>query len=86
MEKVYAIYDPRYLEEQGSEDFEAVCFEVCDTLKEAMQEKDEYGDGNIIVEETLEKQDDGSMLVVDSKIITHEEAIRMIFNPNNPLT
>lgn len=45
----FSIYDPRYLEDKNR----AVCFEVCDTLEEARQNKDDYGDNNVIVKEWI---------------------------------
>ena len=46
MEKKYLIYDSRYRTNPDK----AICFDVCDTLKEAEKNIAEYGDNNVVVE------------------------------------
>lgn len=48
---VYEIYDSRYIDRPD----DSYCFEVCDTLQEAIDNKDEYGQGNVIVETKLKR-------------------------------
>ena len=46
--KYYLLFDGRYRTDEDS----AVCFEVCETLKEAKESCEDYGTGTVIVEMT----------------------------------
>ena len=48
---VYELYDGRYLTNPDK----AICFEVCDTLKEAKINAIEYGDDTVIVKAKLRR-------------------------------
>ena len=63
--KQYVIYDSRYLSDEDA----ATVFEVCETLKEARENKGEYGEGNVIVEETLKHIKGTEFKIVSSTII-----------------
>jgi hypothetical protein len=45
-EKKYLLYDGRYRTDEDK----AVCYEMCDSLKEANENKDDYGTDTVIVE------------------------------------
>jgi hypothetical protein len=47
--KVWMLFDGRYRTDEDA----AVCFEVCDTLKEAKENALDYGDDTVIVEGDL---------------------------------
>lgn len=64
--KDYAIYDSRY----STDPDRAVCFEICDTLKEARESKDDYGDGSVIVEHILEQTGERQFNIISSKIVS----------------
>jgi hypothetical protein len=59
--KKWLLFDGRY---RADED-RAVCFEMCDSLKEAKKNAPEYGDDTVIVECDVE----GKNLLVNSKIV-----------------
>ena len=64
----YALYDGRYLCDPNS----ANCYEVCETLKEARRNRNDYGTDTVIVRETLVKTGfmaSKSYMVTNSKII-----------------
>jgi len=44
--KIWLLFDGRYRTDEDR----AVCYEVCDTLKEAKQNAGDYGDDTVIVE------------------------------------
>ena len=44
--KVYLLFDGRYRTDEDS----AICFEYCETLKEAKENCNDYGDDTVIVE------------------------------------
>jgi hypothetical protein len=46
---VFAIFDSRYLNSPER----SIVFEFCDTLREANKTKKDYGDGNIVVKQTI---------------------------------
>ncbi len=62
----YDIFDARYKTDPDR----ATCFECCDTLKEARENKDDYGDGNIIVKTTMTKFGPAKYEVIKSEIVT----------------
>ena len=64
MNTTYWIYDQRYYSDPDS----ATVFEVCDTLKEARENKDDYG-GGVIVKTVSKKVNKRSYEVVSSTII-----------------
>lgn len=58
--KIWMLFDGRYRTDEDR----AVCYEVCDTLKEAKENANDYGDDTVIVEgETFENE------IRNSKII-----------------
>lgn len=61
----YQIYDSRYYENPDR----AVCFEVCDTLREAQRSRNDYGNNNIIVESKNKKIGVNQYLEISSRII-----------------
>ena len=61
----YMIFDSRYLIDEDS----ATCFSVCDTLKEAMAEKDDYGDNNVIVKSVGEEHTPRKISEISSEIV-----------------
>jgi len=62
---VYEIYDSRYIDRPD----DAYCFEVCDTLQEAINNRHEYGNLNVIVETKLKKIGKRKYEQVSSKIV-----------------
>lgn len=58
--KIWMLFDGRY---RTDEDI-AVCYEVCDTLKEAKENANDYGNDTVIVE-AIEKNN----IISDSKIV-----------------
>jgi predicted RNase H-like HicB family nuclease len=60
IKKAWALYDARYIYAPDR----AVCYEFCETLKEARKNSKDYGDGTIIVEHEVENN-----LIINSKII-----------------
>ena len=44
--KIWLLYDGRYRTDED----EAVCYEMCETLKEAKKSANDYGDDTVIVE------------------------------------
>jgi hypothetical protein len=44
--KVWLLFDGRYRTDEDR----AICYEVCDSLKEANENADDYGDDTVIVE------------------------------------
>jgi len=46
MEKLWILFDGRYRTDEDR----AVCYEVCETLKEAKENAGDYGDDTVIVE------------------------------------
>ena len=64
MKIVYALYDGTY-----PEDEDAMVYMVADTLEEARKAKSEWFNDSVIVVEKLQKQTDGSMLVVSSELL-----------------
>lgn len=65
MKIVYGLWDARYLTDEDR----ATCFEVCDTLKEALENKDDYGDDTVIVKETLKPVGKREFESIKSEII-----------------
>lgn len=61
----YALYDGRY----PTEPDRAIVFEICDTLREARQNRKEYGDDTCIVKVTCDVQKDGSYLIVKEELL-----------------
>ncbi|NLN24677.1 MAG: hypothetical protein GX163_03280 [Bacteroidetes bacterium] len=58
--KIWMLFDSRYRTDEDK----AVCYEVCETLKEAKENADDYGDDTVIVEAIEENN-----IISDSKII-----------------
>ena len=58
--KIWMLFDGRYRTDEDR----AVCYEVCDTLNEAKENADDYGDDTIIVEAVEENN-----VISDSKIV-----------------
>lgn len=58
--KIWMLFDGRY---RADED-RAVCYEVCETLKEAKENADDYGNDTVIVEAVEENN-----VISDSKIV-----------------
>ena len=58
--KIWMLFDGRYRTDEDR----AVCYEVCETLKEAKENADDYGDDTVIVE--AEEEDN---LISGSKIV-----------------
>lgn len=58
--KFWLLFDGRYRTDEDR----AVCYEVCDTLNEAKENADDYGDDTVIVEAVEENN-----VISDSKII-----------------
>lgn len=50
-EKIFVLFDGRYLTDQDR----AICYEVCNTLKEAKSSARDYGTDTVIVEAELNK-------------------------------
>ena len=58
--KIWMLFDGRYRTDEDK----AMCYEVCETLKEAKKNADDYGNDTVIVEgETFENE------IKNSKII-----------------
>jgi hypothetical protein len=62
---VFELYDGRYLD--NPED--ATCFEICESLKEAHKEKDEYGTNTVIVKRVLKHISGNKYAEVSSEIV-----------------
>ena len=58
--KIWMLFDGRYRTDEDR----AVCYEVCETLREAKKKADNYGDDTVIVEVIEENN-----VISDSKII-----------------
>lgn len=58
--KIWMLFDGRYRTDEDR----AVCYEVCETLKEAKENADDYGDDTVIVEAIEENN-----IISNSKII-----------------
>lgn len=65
MKTVYELYDGRYLTRPER----AICYEVCETIKEARQNKDEYGDDTFIVKTVLKEIGERKYEQVSSEIV-----------------
>lgn len=61
----YALYDSRYRTDPDR----AVIFEFCETLKEAEENRTEYGDDTCIVKCTSRIRADGSHLIVKEELL-----------------
>jgi len=59
-EKVWLLYDGRYRTDEDS----AVCYEMCETLKEANTNAKDYGEDTVIVEAETKGNE-----IINSKII-----------------
>ena len=59
-EKVWFLYDGRYRTDEDN----AVCYEMCETLKEAKRNTKDYGDDTVIVEAEIVGNE-----IINSKII-----------------
>ena len=57
---IWMLFDSRYRTDEDR----AVCYEVCETLREAKENADDYGDDTVIVEAKTEGNN-----IVSSKII-----------------
>lgn len=62
---VFELYDGRYLTNPD----QAVCFEVCESLKEARKNKKEYGDDTVIVKTVLKMTGERKYEHVSSEIV-----------------
>ena len=58
--KIWMLFDGRYRTDEAR----AVCYEVCETLKEAKENADDYGDDTVIVEAVEENN-----VISDSNIV-----------------
>ena len=58
--KIWMLFDGRYRTDEDR----AVCYEVCETLKEAKENADDYGDDTVIVEAVEENN-----IISGSKIV-----------------
>lgn len=58
--KIWMLFDGRYRTDEDR----AVCYEVCETLKEAKENSDDYGDDTVIVEAVEENN-----VISDSNIV-----------------
>lgn len=58
--KIWMLFDGRYRTDEDR----AVCYEVCDTFKEAKENADDYGDDTVIVEAVEENN-----VISESKIV-----------------
>lgn len=58
--KIWMLFDGRYRNDEDR----AVCYEVCETLKEAKENADDYGDDTVIVEAVEENN-----VISGSKIV-----------------
>lgn len=64
----YELYDVRYLTEPDR----SFCFEVCETLAEAMKNKDDYGYDTVIVKSVSKKVGERKYDEISSEIIFPE--------------
>ena len=62
---VYAIYDARYLTDEDT----AICFDVCDTLKEVREVMNDYGNDVVIVKEMLKQTGKNKFESIKSEIV-----------------
>lgn len=67
LKHVYSLYDMRYLDDPDY----AICFEVCDTLDEAKEAKEDYGNA-VIVKETLRETGPNTFTKINTTIIYDE--------------
>lgn len=58
--KIWMLFDGRYRTDEDR----AVCYEVCETLKEAKENANDYGDDTVIVEAFEENN-----VISESKIV-----------------
>ena len=58
--KIWMLFDGRYRTDKDR----AICYEVCETLKEAKENANDYGDDTVIVEAVKKNN-----AIIDSKII-----------------
>ena len=58
--KIWMLFDGRYRNDKDR----AICYEVCDTLKEAKENVNDYGDDTVIVEAVEENN-----VITECKII-----------------
>lgn len=58
--KIWMLFDGRYRTDEDR----AVCYKVCETLKEAKENADDYGDDTVIVEAIKENN-----VISESKIV-----------------
>lgn len=61
----FELYDGRYLTDPDS----AICFEVCESLEEAMQEKDNYGTDTVVVKAISEEIAPRKYMTLISEIV-----------------
>jgi len=57
----YCLYDGRFITNPER----AICYECCESLKEARKNKDDYGDDTVIVKTTIK-----GVEIVNQEIIT----------------
>ena len=58
--KIWMLFDGRYRTDEDR----AICYEVCETLKEAKENADDYGDDTVIIEAVEENN-----VISGSKIV-----------------
>lgn len=58
--KIFMLFDGRYRTDEDR----SVCYEVCETLKQAEENADDYGDDTVIVE-----ADEENNVISGSKIV-----------------
>ncbi len=65
----YMLFDGRYLNNPDS----AVCYEVCDSLKEARENKDDYGTDTVIVKATSKCVGKGKYEIKSQEIVNENK-------------